>query len=190
MLFLQIIFLTGWMSSSSPFWKAVKAISMVRLVRLGSMLPHVQDILLVAVESSSVVFPLLLILTALTYLWSVWGVVIFGNDTYLAGLLGDGNPWEAVNRHRGFFGVAQGMQTMLGVATTPGSDGWISLMQRYEEVTPVRWKWGVLLFFGSFALLTRFLLVNFFIITLLFKYKTHSIDKVRGNVPHVGKITI
>ena len=79
---------------------------------------------------------------------------------------------------------------MLGVATTPGSDGWISLMQRYEEVTPVRWKWGVLLFFGSFALLTRFLLVNFFIITLLFKYKTHSIDKVRGNVPHVGKITI
>lgn len=111
---------------------------MIRLVRLGHMFPDVQEFLLVAVKSSSVVFPLLLILALLTYLWSVCGVVLFGNDTYLADLFGDGKAWEAVNRHQGFFGVAQGMQTMLGVATTPGSDGWVALMQRYQDVTDTR----------------------------------------------------
>lgn len=154
---------------------------MVRLVRLGHVLPNAQEFLLVIAKSSSVVFPLLLVLTALTYLWSVFGVLSFGNETYLAGLFGDGNPWETVNRHQGFFSVAQGMQTMIGVATTPGSNGWITLMQRYEDVTSPEWRWAVVMFFGSYALLTRFLLVQFFMITLLFKYKTHSYDKVRGD---------
>lgn len=111
---------------------------MIRLVRLGHMFPDVQELLLVTVKSSSVVFPLLLILTLLTYLWSVCGVVLFGNDTYRADLFGENLAWEAVNRHQGFFGVAQGMQTMFGVATSPGSGGWITLMQRYEEATELR----------------------------------------------------
>lgn len=152
---------------------------MVRLVRLGYVLPSAQEFLLVTSKSSSVVFPLLVILGALTFLWSVCGVVFFGNETYLSGdLFGDGEAWEGVNRHQGFFGVGQGMQTMIGVATTPGSNGWITLMHRYEEETSPRWRWAVVLFFGSYALLTRFLLVQFFMITLLFKYKTHSHDKV------------
>lgn len=67
---------------------------------------------------------------------------------------------------------------MLGVATTPGSDGWVTLMQRYQDVTPARWGWGVLLFFTTYAFLTRFLGINLFMMTLLFKYKTHSDDKV------------
>lgn len=71
------------------------------------------------------------------------------------------------------------MQTMLGVATTPGSDGWVNLMQRYQDVTPIGWRWGVALFFASYAVLTRFLLVNLFMMTLLFKYKTLSNDKVQ-----------
>lgn len=175
----KIIFLANPATSPSAFWKAVEAISVVRLVRLGHVLPSAQEFLLVTSKSASVVFPLLIILAALTYLWSVCGVVFFGNDTYLTGdLFGDGNAWEGVNRHQGFYGVAQGMQTMIGVATTPGSNGWVTLMQRYEDVTSPKWRWAVLLFFGSYALLTRFLLVQFFMITLLFKYKTHSHDKV------------
>lgn len=165
-------------SAPSPFWKVVEAISMVRLVRLGFILPNAQEFLLVTAKSSSVVFPLLVVLAALTYLWSVCGVIFFGNETYLADLFGDGNAWEAVNRHQGFFGVGQGMQTMIGVATTPESDGWITLMQRYEDVTSPRWRWAVVAFFGSYALLTRFMLVHFFMIILLFKYKTHSNEKV------------
>lgn len=155
---------------------------MVRLIRLGHLLPDIQELLLVTVKSSSVVFPLLLVLILLTYLWSVCGMILFGNDTYLADLFGGGYPWEAVNRHQGFYSVAQGMQTMLGVATTPGSDGWVTLMERYQEMTPQRWKWGILLFFTSYAFLTRFLLVNLFMMTLLFKYKTHSSDKVFDSV--------
>ncbi|CAB1107988.1 unnamed protein product [Ectocarpus sp. CCAP 1310/34] len=174
-------------SSSASFWRAVEAASMVRLVRLGNVLPNAQDFLLVIAKSSSVVFPLLLVLTALTYLWSVFGVLFFGNETYLAGLFGDGNPWETVNRHQGFFSVAQGMQTMIGVATTPGSNGWITLMQRYEDVTSPQWKWAVVMFFGSYALLTRFLLVQFFMITLLFKYKTHSYDKAGVAIEQVNQ---
>lgn len=52
-------------------------------------------------------FPLLLVMVILTYLWSVFGTALFGNDTYLADLFGRGNSWEAVNRHQGFFSVAQ-----------------------------------------------------------------------------------
>lgn len=153
---------------------------MIRLVRLGHVLPNAQEFLLVTAKSSSVVFPLLLVLALLTFLWSVCGVVCFGTETYLAGLFGEGNAYETENRHQGFFGVAQGMQTMIGVATTPGSNGWMTLMRRYEDATSPRWRWAVVAFFGSYAFLTRFLLVQFFMITLLFKYKTHSSEKVRG----------
>ena len=153
---------------------------MVRLVRLGHILPNAQEFLLVAAKSSSVVFPLLLVLTLLTYLWSVCGVVCFGSETYLGGLFGEGHDYETENRHQGFFGVAQGMQTMIGVATTPGSNGWMTLMRRYEDVTSPRWRWAVVVFFGGYAFLTRFLLVQLFMITLLFKYKTHSSEKVRS----------
>ena len=152
---------------------------MVRLVRLGHVLPNAPEFLLVAAKSSSVVFPLLVVLVLLTYLWSVFGVVGFGGGIYLAGLFGDGAPYETENRHQGFYGVAQGMQTMLGVATTPGSNGWVTLMRKYEDATAPRWRWAVVAFFGSYALLTRFLLVQFFMITLLFKYKAHSSEKVR-----------
>ncbi|CAM9843940.1 unnamed protein product [Ectocarpus sp. 6 AP-2014] len=184
----EILFLSNLTpSSSASFWRAVEAASMVRLVRLGQVLPNAQEFLLVIAKSSSVVFPLLLVLTALTYLWSVFGVLFFGNETYLAGLFGDGNPWETVNRHQGFFSVAQGMQTMIGVATTPGSNGWITLMQRYEDVTSPQWRWAVVTFFGSYALLTRFLLVQFFMITLLFKYKTHSYDKAGVAIEQVNQ---
>ncbi|CAM9483745.1 unnamed protein product, partial [Ectocarpus fasciculatus] len=184
----EILFLSNMTpSSSASFWRAVEAVSMVRLVRLGHVLPNAQEFLLVIAKSSSVVFPLLLVLTALTYLWSVFGVLFFGNETYLAGLFGDGNPWETVNRHQGFFSVAQGMQTMIGVATTPGSNGWITLMQRYEDVTSPQWRWAVVVFFGSYALLTRFLLVQFFMITLLFKYKTHSYDKAGVAIEQVNQ---
>lgn len=58
-------------------------------------------------KSSSVVFPLLLILALLTFVWSVYGTILFGNDTYLDDLFGDHNSWEAVNRHQGFYSVAQ-----------------------------------------------------------------------------------
>lgn len=74
---------------------------------------------------------------------------------------------------------------MLGVATTPASDGWVTLMQRYEDVTPGGWEWGVALFFTTYAFLTRFLGMNLFMMTLLFKYKTHSDDKV-GNTWRQG----
>lgn len=78
------------------------------------------------------------------------------------------------------------MQTMLGVATTPGSDGWIPLMRRYEEAADsAAWGWAVPAFFGSYAFLTRFLLAQLFMITLLFKYKNHSHHKV-GAGPGAG----
>lgn len=46
-------------------------------------------------------------MVVLTYLWSVFGTTLFGNDTYRADLFGSGNSWEAVNRRQGFFSVAQ-----------------------------------------------------------------------------------
>lgn len=176
----QIVFLVNPSGRycATPFWMAVNALSMVRLVRLGHILPDVPELLLVLVKSSQVVFPLILILVIVTFLWSVCGVIAFGNETYFADLFGHGYFWEPVNRHQGFHSVAQGMQTMLGIATSPGSDGWINLMQSYADATSEEWNWAVLLFFSSYALLTRFLLVNFFMMTLLFKYKTHSKDKV------------
>eukprot|EP00903_Cladosiphon_okamuranus_P008160 g7859.t1 len=183
----EIIFLVSPASSHAPFWKAVEAVSVVRLVRLGHVLPNAQEFLLVTAKSSSVVFPLLLVLVSLTYLWSVCGVVFFGSEAYLGGLFGEGNAYETENRHQGFFGVAQGMQTMIGVATTPCSNGWMSLMRSYEDVTPPRWRWAVVVFFGSYAFLTRFLLVQFFMITLLFKYKAHSSEKVGVAIEQVNQ---
>lgn len=95
--------MSGGPTASSPFWTVVEAISTVRLVRLGHILPDVQELLLVTVKSSNTVFPLLVVLVLLTYLWSVCGVMLFGRDTYLAALSGEGFDWETVNRHQGFF---------------------------------------------------------------------------------------
>eukprot|EP00752_Nemacystus_decipiens_P004767 g4338.t2 len=183
----EIIFHVSPTSAHSAFWTAVEAVSMIRLVRLGHVLPNAAEFLLVAAKSSSVIFPLLLVLTLLTYLWSVCGVVCFGGGTYLAGLFGGHEGHETENRHQGFFGVAQGMQTMLGVATTPGSNGWVTLMRAYEDATAPRWRWAVVVFFGSYAFLTRFLLVQFFMMTLLFKYKTHSTEKAGVAIEQVNQ---
>lgn len=76
----QVLLLDSPASSQSPLWKAVEAVSMIRLVRLGYVFPDAQDLLLVAAKSSSVVFPLLFALALLTYLWSVFGVALFGGD--------------------------------------------------------------------------------------------------------------
>ncbi|CAM9119973.1 unnamed protein product, partial [Discosporangium mesarthrocarpum] len=159
--------------SSSAFSIIVEAISTVRFIRIGSVFNGVRELIFVTVKSATVVIPLLLVMLLLTYFWAVTGVIAFGNDRYLDNLFGDGNEWETVNRHQGFHGVMQGMQTMFGVATTPGSDGW-----GYQDVTPAPWKWAVVLFFTSYAFFTRYLIFNLFMMTLLFKYKIHSEDKV------------
>lgn len=168
----------GALTSTSVVWTVVDAISMVRLVRLGHVLPHIQEILHVMFKSLSTVFPMLLVLVLLTYLWSTFGLLFFGNDTYLADILGDGQPWEAANRHQGFWSVSQGMQTMLGVAISTGSGRWIEITERYQEATAHRWRWAVLLFFASYVFLVRFLLMKLFMMTILFKYKTHASAKV------------
>lgn len=180
----QVLFMCGASIASSTFWKLVEAISTVRLVRLGLTFPDIQEIILVIFKSLSIVSPLLILWILVTYIWATFGVVFFGNETYLADVFGSGNAWEAVNRYHGFYSVLAGMRTMFGVAMSSSSVAWIDMMERYQELTSGRWgRLGVYAFFMSYAFLTRLILVNLFMMVLLFKYKTHTNEKVRSFVP-------
>jgi hypothetical protein len=174
----ESVYLSGGLNegSMSAILTFFDALSVIRVVRLGTYVKTIPELAHVIIRSLSLTGPLILILFLITFAWAIIGMLAFDSEQY-DGLFGMGQAYEAVNRYSRFSTVPTSMLLLIGVATSPGSNGWTPVMTAYVDATPTDLQWAVALYFITYAFMARFLIWNLFVMILIFKYKLHSKDK-------------
>ncbi len=157
-------------------WVFISAISVVRVIRLGAYVKKISELAYVISKSLSVITSLLICFFLLTFVWAIVGMLAFRSDTF-SNIFGLDEEYEMANRYTRFDTVPLSMLTLLGVATSPGSNVWTSVMLAFTRAAPDGWSWIVSLFFISYAFLCNFLIWNLFMMVLVYSYKVYSADK-------------
>ncbi len=157
-------------------WSFINAISVVRVIRLGVYVKKISELAYVISKSLPVITSLVVLFFLLTFVWAIIGMLAFQSDAF-SNIFGTGKDYEMVNRYTRFDTVPLSMLTLLGIATSPGSNGWTPVMLTFTRAAPDEWSWAVGMFFISYAFLCNFLIWNLFMMVLVYSYKVYSADK-------------
>ncbi len=157
-------------------WVFINAISVIRIIHLGAYVKKISELAYVISKSLPVITSLVILFFLLTFVWAIVGMLAFQSDTF-SNIFGSGEEYEMANRYTRFDTVPLSMLTLLGVATSPGSNGWTPVMLAFTRAAPDGWSWAVSLFFISYAFLCSFLIWNLFMMVLVYSYKVYSADK-------------
>lgn len=148
------------------FWviEILRAVILLRILKVLNSLARTRFIFSVICKTISSVLSVTGLIVIITYIYSVFGCL------YLKGYKITGVS-DTLSEHIRFSSTANGMLILAKVATT---DAWSLPMLGLVADMPAKWQWAVYLYFCSYLILTKFVLVNMFLLIILQKYEIHS----------------
>ena len=144
----------------------IKVLRVSRIVRIIKALELIHELFIIIMASLPAIFNVLCLLLLFILIYSVLGVFIYHDLNY----------GKFVNEYSNFKNFGEALIVLLKLST---GDSWSSLM--YECA---RQKGGLLsaAYFGSFVILTSFIMLNLFIMVILQSYEDHKTEAYKSIV--------
>mmetsp|Transcript_29320 Transcript_29320/g.38551 ORF Transcript_29320/g.38551 Transcript_29320/m.38551 type:complete len:2569 (+) Transcript_29320:180-7886(+) len=174
----------NYSSSMLEFYKLMESLAALRVLRFIALDPGMIELVHTLKKALPAMINLFILLFLMVFFYAVVGLIFFsGYDTHFANLEYDDCAFgidlaecnDLYSRHLNFKSLANAFNILFGLVT---GEHWTTLMSGLFADTDISVKWLVALYFISFTVFARFLVLNLFMMTILFYYHIHSPDQV------------